>query len=308
MVKRYHLAIDTGGSKTLFVVYDETDTAVFKTQTQGFGAAVDSDEPLPVLEEALMRIRDAYSIGNIAVNVGGKNLSQIEAVVRHCFPKSAVATFRESQGCAALGFGRKHHANIVLLAGTGVIGIGEYNGKVCIADGWGANIGDAGSGYAIGLDTIQTCLKELDGTEALSAITKEITGREEPIGALTDANEICAARDQVRAKIGVMDRRNIASYAKVSAKHAAAGDRTCIARLEESGAQMAELVIKVAKKLGITEPTNVAVLGGLANTASYWAEKFEAVVQDSLSIETFLYDPDGVIKGTLLYGQQLLES
>ena len=90
--------------------------------------------------------------------------------------------------------------NIVVMAGTGTIAFGDGgNGKRCIIDGWGQDIGDRGSGYYLGMAAIQSTLKELDSDgEELSATAKLISGRDRPLR-FAEMQQYTAARDAVRA-------------------------------------------------------------------------------------------------------------
>ena len=64
-----YLAIDTGGSKTNFVVFDSEKNEIMSFKTDGFGYAVDSEEDIPILTESLLKIKNEFNISAIAVNL-----------------------------------------------------------------------------------------------------------------------------------------------------------------------------------------------------------------------------------------------
>lgn len=299
------LAIDIGGTKTKYVVFDEQLRELEELDTVGFGLAVDSAEDIPKLREVLSYLAGKYCIQSVGINLGGKNKEQIRIIAESCFPGTPVCVCRESEGTASVAFGRSCRAQAVLLAGTGTIAIAfDEKGKQIISGGWGMNIGDGGSGYYIGLEAIKRSLQALDGTEPLTALQKEITGLEVPIAAVEDVSRICQLRDEVRGRIFPLERKRVAAFAKIVTEHCEAQETDALEIMADAGREMGHLAADCVKKLLPYEVTTLAVSGGLVQCKAYWAPEFEKTVKTLSSVQEFTYKTDGVLLGTKLLARK----
>ena len=180
MIKKL-LAADIGGSKTRVQLLDIHGNILSETVTTGVAYATDEVAPLPPLENLLAAIEEKETVAAAAVNLGGKNTEQVSLSFRKFFPDIPIKIFRESEGTAAYALGREFGAQIILMAGTGAIAVGSAEEKYVITGGWGAHIGDDGSGYDIGLQAIRMTLRALDKKENLSSLAQFISGWETPL-------------------------------------------------------------------------------------------------------------------------------
>ncbi|MCR5264710.1 MAG: hypothetical protein K6D94_12605 [Clostridiales bacterium] len=294
------LAGDTGGSKTEIRIYDsETDQILHRYSCMGFGSAADSEEPIPVLSELLAEITSTYSVSRAAVNLGGKNKTQIFQVFRKAFPAIPLTVCRESEGDAAFALCEKHKAQIIVLCGTGSIGLGVApDGRKIVCGGWGMNIGDNGSGYDIGLTAIRRSLEELDGTEPLSQLAQRITGCCEPFSAESDISVIRDMRDSARSRILPLDRKKTAEYARTVSEYCRNNDPAAMRIMRDAGAELGNLVLRISDKLGRTNIHSVILTGGLIHSLPYWQSSFESQVRSGLPDLIFQYRADGIIEGT----------
>lgn len=300
------LAIDTGGSKTVFNVYNYEYSLSESFKSLGAGLVNDSEEDIPYISDVLKEIALKYEITTVAVNLGGNNANQINKICKNHFPNAAITVFRESEGTAALELGMLYGTEIVLLAGTGTIATafdGE-NGYV-VSGGWGANIGDGGSGYAIGLNAIRAAINSLDAAKPLTLMQKEITGEEEPFRTKTNVKNICKMRDNVRARLQPLDRKNIASYTKIVGRFAKMGEADALELLREAGIELGKIIVNTAESLKPYKARGVTVTGGLLNLSEFWKESFEDFVRKNSTVDTFKYVKDGVILGTLQTAKKL---
>ncbi len=300
------LAADIGGSKTALRVFREDGKVLAVRNACGAGFSQDSCEDIPALSEALTAlVREFPDIAATAVNLGGKNREQIESIFRKALPGTRLAVYRESEAAAALAFGQKVDAPVVLLAGTGTIAVAAAENGVVIGGGWGANIGDGGSGYDIGLETLRYCLCCLDRQEPLSPLVQQVTGESQPL-CVTSAEAYCVARDAVRQRLQPFDRAHIASLTRICAQHAAAGEADALMIFREAGLRMGRLVADTARKAGHRSLSGVAVSGGLCNIRAFFSETFQDTVQEVLPTERFIYSADGVLQGACILARQLL--
>ena len=296
------IAADIGGSKSRIRVLDTDGTILSEVVGIGVADSEDHVAPLPTLETLISEASLGASIGAVAINLGGKNTGQILAAFRKFFPDVPIKIFRESEGTAAFALGDEYGAPIILMAGTGAIAVGRWKELFVTAGGWGVNIGDAGSGYDIGLQAIRMSLAALDNTGPLSPLAKCICGCEEPLAATRDPSVFKDNRDKVRERIAPFDRQHIASFTKTVAEFADKGDRSALEIFEYAGKKLAELVKNTEKKLG-DAPKSVVVTGGLIHTRKFWAESFEAGLKD-FQIQ---YVCEGLLYGTYVIAKELYE-
>ena len=296
---KQYAAIDIGGTKTRAVVFTQNREILYENECRGFGLSFDTDGGNPEYKSFLLDIPRRYAPCSVAVNLGGRNCTQIERITREAFPCVPVKVFRESEGDAPLSFAGIYDAKVALLAGTGTIAVVFHEGKKCILGGWGMNIGDDGSGYDIGLRAIRATLKALDSTEPLSHLERDICGMSEPLPMADDAKEICRRRDEVRTKINPFDRRSVASITKKVAYHAERGEADALAYLRDAGVAMGDLAVCAARKAGLGSGATVAVTGGLVNISDFWREAFEKRIKEEIPNARVYYDNDGVMKGTM---------
>lgn len=291
------LAADVGGSKTRVQILDTQGNVIFESVAAGAASSADDITPLLPLEEMLNAVPEKTSVMAAAVNLGGKNTEQIRCSFQKVFPHIPLKIFRESEGTAAFALGKANNAGIILMAGTGAIAVGQADGKCVIAGGWGANVGDDGSGYDIGLQAIRRTLRALDGTQGLSAMIRHLSGWETPLPKAADAAAFRDRRDAVRERMAPLDRSNIAKLTKTVAEYAEKGDENALEILRYAGEKLAELVVCTAKKLQEPAP-GIVVTGGLIHISRFWSAEFEKAIYRSFPDAKLQYVEDGVLLGT----------
>ena len=296
------LVMDIGGSKTRLLTQDVSGNVLSETVTKGVASATDCDAPLPVLEDALIKLKDKEDIACIAVNLGGKNTEQVELSIRKFFKDIPLKIFRESEGTAAYALAKNYGASVVLMAGTGAIAVGHSEKGYVTTGGWGINIGDDGSGYDIGLQAIKKSLSALDDTAPLSPMTQHICDLKSSLPIASEPYIFRDNRDEVRARLAPFERQHIAAFSKVVSEFAEKGDKTALDIFEYAGEKLSELVLKTANKLQLDSAT-VVVTGGLINAKKFWSDSF----QKSLQNFKILYINDGLLYGTYLIAKDLFK-
>lgn len=291
------LVADIGGSKTMIKLY-QTDGKEVRTYVGvGVGSATDSDEDIPALREILNPLVNLGEISTIAVNLGGRNKGQVSAIFRNIFPNAELIVFREAEGTAALALAEIYDASVILFAGTGSIAIAHSEEKTYIAGGWGANIGDDGSGYSIGLEAVRVSLRELDNSEPLSKLAKAITGLDEQPN-MYNASDCCDLRDRVRNFMSPLDRRGIAHKAKTVSDIADKGCPVAKSIFSNVGRELGQLVSNAWSKVNGKNVRNIVVTGGLIHSRRHWQSEFETYVKTKISADRFYYIQDGIMIGT----------
>jgi N-acetylglucosamine kinase-like BadF-type ATPase len=116
----------------------------------------------------------------------------------------------------------------VVAAGTGTVGLARRGEQLVKVDGWGALLGDAGSGFSIGRAGLDAALRAADGRGGSEALLGAAERRYGPLPGLSE--RIYAAPVPTRA---------IAAFAADVAGEAAAGDAHAVAILDEAGRELA---------------------------------------------------------------------
>lgn len=286
------LTVDSGGSKTKLCLYDYENNPVKDTVLKGFGAATESDLVIEELKTALVDFCSGFSVSVAVCNLGGRNKEQMRLTLKSALPNAKVKVYRESEGFAGVELCKMFEAEVTLMAGTGTIAVAPVKDKIIISCGWGPNISDKGSGYALGLAAVQQVLEEVDGVAPLSLMAQKLTGLKEAPKELT-AEEYCAMRDKVRQNMAPLDRSHIASFAKVVYDCAVSGDEKAMAIHQKIGLDLADVVLATVLKTG-RPLKSVVVTGGMTRSKDIWQEIFEESLKERYEIEKVYYVADGI--------------
>jgi glucosamine kinase len=133
-----------------------------------------------------------------------------------------------SDGLTSLLGALGHGDGAVVAAGTGSVCVARRGERLVKVDGWGALLGDAGSGFAIGRAGIDQALREADGRGGSAALLRAAERRYGPVPDLSE--RIYAAEVPTRA---------VAAFAADVAAEAAAGDPKAVAIVEDAARELA---------------------------------------------------------------------
>jgi N-acetylglucosamine kinase-like BadF-type ATPase len=140
---------------------------------------------------------------------------------------------------------------INIVAGTGTIGYGEFNGRVARAGGWGELFSDEGSAYWVAREGLKLFSRMSDGRAARGAFY-DILRRH--FGLQSDL-DLCAA---IYGK-GPAERSNLAALSTLVAEAATAGDAHATALFTLAADELAQIVHSVYDQLKIPEDETVTV-------------------------------------------------
>jgi N-acetylglucosamine kinase-like BadF-type ATPase len=166
---------------------------------------------------------------------------------------------------------------ISIVAGTGSICYGERNGAVARSGGWGELFSDEGSAYWIACRGLNLFSRMADGREARGALYDLLKQSLR----INDDPDLCA---HVFSRLGG-DRARIAQLSKLVTQAARAGDRHCVAIVDDAAAELALLVDATRRQLGFG--------AGDAVPVSYSGGVFEHVgvlLKDKFSRRLHAYD------------------
>lgn len=142
---------------------------------------------------------------------------------------------------------------VVLISGTGMIALG-YNraGERVRAGGWGALLGDGGSGYALGAAILRAVTWAADGRGPQTAL----------LPAVLDFLHLEQPDQLVRWAYDDITWARFAQLAPLASDCAARGDPAALAIVEQGAADLAVAVETVARRLGLAETAFPLVTAG----------------------------------------------
>jgi N-acetylglucosamine kinase-like BadF-type ATPase len=174
------LGIDAGGTKTVCLLADEQGAVL--SEGRGGGANLHTAGELAV-EKVLHESMEA-AIGDraitpaaICLGIAGVDredeMRTVRAVMRRIGYKSRVLVVNDA--LIGLVAGARDEPGIAINAGTGSIVYGRNAAfEAARAGGWGHMIGDEGSGYWIGRESLAAVMRAADGRGPATGLTAEI--------------------------------------------------------------------------------------------------------------------------------------
>jgi len=170
----------------------------------------------------------------------------------------------------------------VVAAGTGAVALARDGSRFARVDGWGALLGDAGSGFAIGRAGLSSALRHADGRGGSDALLEAATGRFGAIERLPAA--IYGAPSPSRA---------VADFAADVAAIAQAGDAMAVAILDDAGHELAVSAAAALDRLFEPgAPAAVSYSGNVFRAGPALTDPFERALAE-LRPEAELMPPAG---------------
>jgi N-acetylglucosamine kinase-like BadF-type ATPase len=256
------LGIDGGGTKTVAVVMDHKQTELGRGQSgstnwNSVGIETAHRHLDVAIEEALSTA--GYSRAGIAaVCIGASGVDRpldrerMTGWLRAQFPSAALAIHNDAVIALASGT-RGEIFGVVLISGTGMIVYGfDQKGNRQRAGGWGALLGDPGSGYAMGAAILKAVTWDVDGRGPQTALTAALLAH---LG-LAHPQELVdwAYRDIAWERF--------AALAPLAIHYAEQGDPVA-QQITEDGAEGLAIAVKaVVTRLGLADQSFPLVMAG----------------------------------------------
>jgi N-acetylglucosamine kinase-like BadF-type ATPase len=264
------IGVDAGGTSSRCVAVDAAGTPVGHADGPGanvhrHGTAGAAGRIVDLVRKALPS--DMPGTAAAAVCAAGLDtegaarafaaaLSSAAPDIRWRAENDAVAAWRGA-------FGRRG-SGVVLIAGTGSAAYARYDGREARAGGWGAELGDQGSGYDIGRRALIALLRHHDGTGPASTLR-------EPILAHLGLARADAIIDHVHFEMQPAD---VAALAPIVLAQAREADPVAVSIVDDAAAALAEIAAAASRGVrpGTDEAIPVSLLGGLSQD-EYFAER-----------------------------------
>ncbi|HEY3865404.1 MAG TPA: BadF/BadG/BcrA/BcrD ATPase family protein [Solirubrobacteraceae bacterium] len=245
---RYVLGIDGGATKTLAALLD------LEQGTLHLGQAGPSNEDAVGTRRAVEALLEAADAAIARAGIEGERLdaevialagTDTDAVARNVRAARSEDWLVVNDVVAAWATATGAQPGVGVISGTGsnVFGVG-FDGRAWRAGGWGHQLGDEGSGYWFGVESIKAALhdREASGPEtALSGAAVEFFGvaTVEALAALVYAKPL--------------SKGEIAAFAIETAKLAAAGDAVACEIYRRGASLLGEQVAAVIRRTGLAD-------------------------------------------------------
>ena len=272
---RFVMGIDGGATKTLAAVLDLESKALH------LGHAGPSNEDAVGAQRAVQALLEAadQAIGRAGISredlsaavlaVAGTDTSAVARHVRSaCNDQWIVVNDVVAAWAAATGA----QPGIGAISGTGsnVFGMGS-DGRVWRAGGWGHLLGDEGSGYWLGIESIKAALHDREASRpdtALSAAACAFFG--------------CSSVEEVAALVysKPLTKGEIAAFATEAAKLAARGDAVARELYGDGARELAGQILVVIRQTGLAGSFPVGLIGSAFKAGPVFVEPLTEAVHE----------------------------
>ena len=261
MENEIYVGIDGGGSGATAVAIDREGKEL--ARVRGGPALVRSHDPVAgasaladLVDRVARQAGERLPVTGLVCALAGAGREDDRRLLAAALIREAVAvrlrvvTDVEAAFHDAFGDG----PGILVISGTGSIALARSaDGRWVRAGGWGALLGDEGSGYAIGLAALRAAVRAHDGRGATTGLLETVLAH----AGVSGPEGLIAWADQAR-------KADIAALAPAVAEAARGGDDVAAAIIDDAATELARHVRAVYGSLAPWwEPPGVALAGGL---------------------------------------------
>ena len=300
MCKELLLAIDTGGSKSDYLLLDPEKH--YLNRTRGKGVAALNPGTLPV--ERYLREGTAEFAGRsgkislVYCSLGGPNAEEVMSALKTLFPKAEIHIGREADGDMILTAAGPYHSKAAVLCGTGSVAAGEINGGRVYAGGWGPYLGDGGSGGGIGYDALRLLLRSVDSGLAESVLPGIFPQLPRRAGTFAERMSLKMAANRI-------SRAEMAAQVPRIAELAETGNPEALGLLEKAATEISFLVKSVTPEIPEADMDGVLALGGLFNCGELFRELCRRELAKERKPFHFIFDAVKIIDAAADYAVEI---
>ena len=291
------IAIDAGGTKARFALYDENGVMLksveypslhplqvgYTKMAQALRFGVDS-----LCENEKV---DFISFGLAGYGMNPKIRKSIENAIKRKFP-SEKYSIQSDVDCALMS-ALKGSDGVMIISGTGSIALSQYKGQRSRVGGWGYWIGDEGSAFWIGKQVLSVFSKMADGRLKKSALYDCVMDSL----VLSDESELIKIlSEHPRPK------EAIASLARVCYIASTKGDKHAIHIFKQAAHELAELIETSIKRN--PELKTVRLSGGVFESGDVILKPLKELLPSDLDIQPISNPP---LYGAYLIGKMKVE-
>ena len=255
------LGIDGGGTKTAFLLIDESGR-VLASHTEGpaYYLEIGWEEMRAMLARGIQATLESAALlpsslefAFIGLPAYGEDSALVPALDAAASPQLQAERYRCGNDALCGWAGALAcQDGINIIAGTGSMAYGEFKGRAVRAGGWGELFSDEGSAYWIAREGLRLFSRMSDG-RAQRGVLYDMMRRH---FALTADLDLCAA---IYGRESQIQRSNLAALSTLIAEAALAGDAQAIALFEQAADELAQIIHAVHDQLQVPEGTTVSV-------------------------------------------------
>lgn len=275
---RYLMGVDGGATKTLAAVLDLQSDELHlahagPSNEDAVGAKAAVEALLGAAEGAIAQAGiGPAELGGAVLAVAG---TDTESIVRHVRAARSEAWIVVNDVVGAWATATGAGPGVAVISGTGsnVFGVGP-DARAWRAGGWGHLLGDEGSGYWLGLQSIKAALRD-----------RESSG---PETALSDAAPRFFGVQSVEALASFvyskpLTKGEIAAFATETAKLAAQGDEVARELFRRGATELAEQITAVIHRTGLADgaPFPVGLIGSAFKAGALLVEPLSEAIHAS---------------------------
>lgn len=257
---RLYLGVDGGGSKTAFLLVDESGR-VLASHAEGpaYYLEIGWEAMRAMLARGIRTTLEKVALPSSSLDFAflglpayGEDSRLLGALNAAASPPLQPGQYRCGNDAVCGWAGALACLDgINLIAGTGSIGYGEFNGRVARAGGWGELFSDEGSAHWIAREGLNLFSRMSDGRTARGALY-DILRRH--FGLQCDLDLCAAVYDKSQ-----IQRSHLAALSTLIAQAATAGDVQASALFSRAADELVQIVDAVHRQLEIPEHATVMV-------------------------------------------------
>ena len=260
MCENLLLAIDSGGSKSDYLLVDPERRVIARARGKGFAAL--NPGTLPVeryLREGLSGVVAWLDrIVLVYCSLGGPNTEEVTATLKAILPKAEICIGREADGDMILSAALAYRAKAAVLCGTGSVAVGEIGNVRVYAGGWGPYLGDGGSGGGLGYDALKLLLRAVDSGRGTAVLPGIFPGLARQAGTFSERMALKMAANRI-------SRAEMAAEVPRIADLAVSGDPDALHLLNKAAEEVVFLAESVTPEKAEPNADSILAMGGLFN-------------------------------------------
>ena len=278
---KYYIAIDSGGTKTLGVLFDESGNVLQKLRADGANPnAIGADAAVRIVFDVIDKLKKLASVSVSGVLISWAGITAygdtFELRLREMTGIHSLYTVTDAVPLLTGGLGDCDGA--CLISGTGSVCFVRVCNQLTRIGGWGYLLDESssGSGFDLGRDALIAVLHEHDGQGEATVLTELVRQRLN--------GELCDAIPRIYEG----KQAYVACFADLVFEGARRGDKISLDILHRNCEGLCRMLSAASKK--ISAPFDVILGGGIfANHAEY-VEMLEQCAPDGLRIR-LMTDP-----------------
>jgi N-acetylglucosamine kinase-like BadF-type ATPase len=278
---RYVMGIDGGATKTLAAVLDMHTNALHcahggPSNEDAVGVAAAVAVLLEVADAALERAGiDRRDLARAVLAVAG---TDTDSIARHVLASRTEGwiVVNDVVGAWATATGAAPGVGAISGTGSNVFGVGP-RGQPWRTGGWGHLLGDEGSGYWLGIESIKAALRDRDGSGPATALSQALID-------FYDVASVEALASLVYSE--PLTKGEIAAFATRASNVADDGDAVARGMYERGAAELARQIAVVVSRTGldhasVSEGFPVGLIGSAYKAGPVFVEPLVGALRET---------------------------